>query len=102
MAHHGSEPFMDDMDETKRRELVEMAHKNRGEFAKRLFNLDTGATGNFPDGKLKPDDEGEIKIAITNKDSRVIIDFGKSIAWIGFTKEQAKSLAELLLKHSEG
>lgn len=57
-----------------------------------------GATGNFPEGKITDDDEGEIRIGITKKDDTVIIDFGKPIAWIGFTKEQAKDIGEALIK----
>jgi len=60
--------------------------------------MELGATGQFPEGKLTPEDEGEIRIAITSINGKVVIDFGKPIAWIGFTREQAKQIAETLLE----
>lgn len=69
MAHHGPSPF-DDL----------------------------GATGKFPEGHLTDDDEGEIKIAIGLKDGKVVMDFGKPVHWIGFTREQALDIATSLIK----
>jgi len=63
---------------------------------------DFGATGKFPGGKLVEHDEGEILFGVAIKDNTVIINFGKSIKWIGMNKEQAKELGELLIKKSEG
>lgn len=59
-----------------------------------------GPTGNFPQGKLKSDDEGEIKIGVTNDKGKVIIDFGKPVAWIGFDPAQAKEIGRLLNLHA--
>lgn len=55
-----------------------------------------GATGRFPQGKLTPQDEGEIQFAIGEKDGKVILDFGKATAWIGFEPEQALLIAQIL------
>lgn len=60
-----------------------------------------GATGQFPEGKLNDDDEGEIRIAIGSTEGKVVMDFGKPVAWIGFTPEQARDVSELLLKQIE-
>lgn len=60
-----------------------------------------GATGQFPEGQLNDDDEGEIRIAIGSTEGKVVMDFGKPIAWIGFTPEQARGIAELLLRQVE-
>lgn len=59
---------------------------------------DLGATGAFPRGQLCPEDEGEIRIAIAAdpRTGTVLIDFGKPIASIGFSAEQASDLADLL------
>ena len=62
------------------------------------FNL--GATGKFPEGKLTPHDEGEIKIAIGVEQNKVVIHFGKEVAWIGFTREQAISIAGSLIDNA--
>ena len=62
-----------------------------------------GATGKFPDGKLREEDEGEIKfgIAADLNSNRLIVNFGKSVASIGMTKEQAIGLAEMITKRAE-
>lgn len=60
-----------------------------------------GATGRFPLGKLVPEDEGEIAIGFAHTDGKVVIDFGKPAAWIGFTPEQADEIADTLRKHAD-
>jgi len=57
-----------------------------------------GATGNFPQGKLKDDDEGELRMAVFERDGNIVIDFGKELAWIGFGKDEAIALGEMLIK----
>ena len=70
------------------------------DFLKRMgFKL--GATGRFPEGKLTEHDEGEIQFAIAHKDGKVLIQFGKPVAWLGMTPGQAKDLAESLTKHAQ-
>jgi hypothetical protein len=59
-----------------------------------------GATGEFPEGRLDECDEGELKIAVGAKDSNVIINFGKPVAWLALDAKRARSLAELLQKAS--
>jgi hypothetical protein len=75
------------------------------EFVKRQFeqirkatNLGLGPTGQFPEGKLTQADKGEIKIAITSYQGKVVIDFGSQVTWIGFTPEQAEQMAHSLLE----
>lgn len=60
-----------------------------------------GATGRFPDGKLHPGDEGELRFGVA-KDSKgnVHIDFGKDVSWVSMSPEMARDFALLLLKHS--
>lgn len=61
-----------------------------------------GATGNFPNGKINDEDEGQIAIGIAHtEEGKIIMNFGKAVKWIGFTKEEAKVIAESLLKHAE-
>lgn len=54
-----------------------------------------GATGWFPRGKLRLDDEGELQFSIGLKGDTVILDFGKSVRWIGMAAKLIES-AELL------
>jgi hypothetical protein len=80
-----------------------MNHGNDSRFLKVLFGSPEGlgSTGQFPEGKLNANDEGEIAIAIAAdpETGRVIIDFGpEPVAWIGFSPEQAVDLAQTLLK----
>lgn len=80
MAHHGDDVNMGNSD------------------LREIFGL--GATGNFPEGHLNKDDEGEIKFAIGVNKGKIILNFGKPIAWIGMTKEQAESLGKILIAKS--
>ena len=61
---------------------------NKGEFI--------GKTNEYPDGKLNNHDEGELRIAVTVKGGRLIIDFGKQVKWLGFDKKTAQALLETI------
>ena len=60
-----------------------------------------GATGQFPQGKLDESDEGELTLAVTRVGDVVRIDFGKSVAWLAMSPEDAMGLASLLWKHAK-
>jgi hypothetical protein len=64
--------------------------------------MEIGATGNFPNGKLNSDDEGDLAIRIASdpKKGVVMIDFGKPVNWVGLPKDQAFELAEILKKRA--
>ncbi len=104
MAHHGTGPF-DDFnnerfaDQWKKSMPADQADRIDAAIKKSPMS-DLGATNKFPDGKLNDTDEGEIMVGITSVEDRVVINFGKPVHWVGFTKEQAKQIAESLLKHS--
>lgn len=59
-----------------------------------------GKTGEFPFGKVSPDDEGELEFAVGAKDGNVFLDFGTPVTWIGLPAQQAADLASLLLRHA--
>lgn len=59
-----------------------------------------GATGEFPDGQLHKDDEGELRLGIGIEGKNVIIDFGKSIDWIGMPKANAIEFANMLITNA--
>lgn len=65
-------------------------------------NQRPGATGRFPEGKLNPGDEGELRLAVGREGDKIIIAFGKPVAWIGMTPKEAAELAGLLLRHAGG
>lgn len=98
MAHHGINPenFMGNKgDYFDVADPMKLMHKPT--FRKPPMIPNIGATGEFPDGKLTDDDEGEIRIGITEKDNVIVLDFCKPISWIGFTKEQAIQIAQTLI-----
>lgn len=113
MAHHGGNP-LSDFNSDELRKMFESGNEDvfkksmPSDQSKRLGDLlmqnkmpDLGATGNFPDGKLNENDEGEIMVGITSAEDRVILNFGKPVHWIGFTKEQAKQIS-FSLQHKAG
>lgn len=56
-----------------------------------------GPTGEFPEGKLRPDDKGALNMAIGIEKGQVIIDFGPApVTWIACGPEQALEVARLL------
>lgn len=57
-----------------------------------------GATGRFPEGKIREDDEGELRAAIGVNNGQVVIDFGKSVAWLSLPPDAARNLALTLAK----
>lgn len=114
MSHHGENPFHGSGETIKYLDdysLQNEINKHKSDFS--LSNAinkqegrnpyepskNIGATNEFPDGKLNEDDKGGIKFACTIQDGRLIMNFGeKPITWIGFTKADAKNLAEYILE----
>lgn len=90
MAHHGQGdgPYTSEL-----KKLMEAA-------AHPALERALGDTGRYPQGQLTPDDEGELKLAVTAKDGKVVVDFGKPVAWIGFDADQAIELAMTLARRA--
>lgn len=59
-----------------------------------------GPTGEYPAGKLTPEDEGGINFRIGTMNGRVVMDFGTQVAWIGMLPNEARQLAGLLVHHA--
>lgn len=61
-----------------------------------------GATGKFPDGMARQDDEGELSFAVSDADSHgnIHIDFGKPVAWLALPREIARRFGRTLLEKS--
>ncbi len=97
MSHHSQDgtfgplkPLADQMSHEGREEKI-------AQMKRELLSTSVGATGQFPDGKLAPHDEGEIFFAVGIKDGRVILDFGKPVHSLGMTPHQAVAIAEMLV-----
>jgi hypothetical protein len=52
----------------------------------------------YPRGKLKDDDEGELTFAMYWRDQTFVIDWGKDVKWIGMSREEAQQLALRILR----
>jgi hypothetical protein len=86
MSHHGNLPIDMTPDGEKRdRAMRELQRKMMGE---------------YPDGRLNPDDAGAIAMAVSSEKGRVRLDFPKPVAWIGFTGDEAMQLAQDLMRHA--
>lgn len=60
--------------------------------------LKIGPTGEYPRGKIHKDDEGELRLGIAVRGGKVVMAFGKPIAWLGFDPEHAENVANSLLE----
>jgi len=61
---------------------------------------DVGKTDDFPKGELKTDDEGGLKMSVGTYKGNVVIDFGTAVTWFAAPPEEARGLANLILKHA--
>lgn len=59
-----------------------------------------GPTGKFPKGKARPDDEGELRVAIGHKDGKVFVHYGVPIKWIAFDPNEAEDFAKTIQMHA--
>jgi hypothetical protein len=53
----------------------------------------------YPRGKLNPNDEGALNIAMGMNGDTFIIDFGKPVVWIGMSRKEAQDFAMVILRH---
>jgi hypothetical protein len=59
-----------------------------------------GATGKYPGGKLTSHDEGELAFGVTAYHGKVIVSFGKPVASLGMSPDEARRLALALRKRA--
>jgi hypothetical protein len=62
--------------------------------------LGLGATGEFPHGKSGEHDEGGLNAALTTLGGKLVLNFGKSVAWVAMTKAEALALGRLLIERA--
>lgn len=55
-----------------------------------------GPTGQFPNGKIRPDDEGQVRVAVTVENNRIMIRFGASLTWLGLDAATADEMIRVL------
>jgi hypothetical protein len=56
--------------------------------------------GEYPDGKLSPDDEGGLAMGVGHVAGRVKVTFPKPVAWIALRPQEAVAFAQLLIEHA--
>ena len=88
MDHHSQQPMSDENKSLLEQQLEMLTQAKK--------QLELGATGKFPQGKLTENDEGELQFAVTTYRGQVIINFGKPIEWAGLNPDQARMLADAL------
>lgn len=60
-----------------------------------------GPTGEYPDGQLNANDQGETVVKVQVRHGLVFMEFGSAIAWTAMKPEQALRLAILLSKNAK-
>lgn len=68
------------------------------ELTKLLDNTDAVWDAKFPRGMISRDDEGALPVAFTVKNNTVVLDFRKSLTWIGLGAEDARKWAAKLVE----
>jgi len=61
-----------------------------------MTGMRVGPTGKYPNGKLEPSDDGELKLAIGTMDGLVMVEFGTPVAWLAMSPNDARRLADSL------
>ncbi len=92
--HHGDKPL--DLPEKLEKEYAKTTKQVEGMIQDKI-----GATGQHPEGKLTPEDQGEIKFRVGHTDDKVIIHFGKRVEWLGMSPDQAMELGRVLIKNAK-
>ena len=60
-----------------------------------------GPTGEYPQGRLNENDEGELKIAVGHAHGKVFCDFGESVTWFALDPDGARDLARMIDEHAD-
>lgn len=97
MSHHSIEESLVSLASSgldQKRKMIE-------ELQKEQLKETLGPTKDFPHGKLVPHDEGGLIFGVTVFNGRVVFDFGTPVRSIGFTREGALELAELIKRRAE-
>lgn len=70
---------------------------------RRGFNAKMGATGQYPYGKLRKDDEGELTVAmaVDARQGVIRMEFGKPVAWLALPSGHARHLAKMLVSSAD-
>lgn len=93
--HHSNEAMPPGLADEMRKQF---AGQDMDAIKSKIKEIRLGATGQFPDGKLGPKDEGELAfgMAADSKNALLHVDFGKPVQWFSMTRKQALEVAEAM------
>ena len=91
--HHGDRWFKESVQQATVAETIQAMKAET-----RAQGTPLGETGKLTHGALTPDDEGELRYAVTASGGKVILAFGTPVEWIGMTPRMAHQLADALNK----
>jgi len=79
---------------------AEWARQHKAKLDEGTTDVEPGATGEYPRGKLNEDDEGELAVRyrVDKETATVMLDFGKPVEWIGLDGDLAMSLGRKLIQ----
>lgn len=66
-------------------------------------DVEVGATGEYPRGRLEPDDEGELQLGIAAdpENGVVRVAFGKGVKWLAFSADDVGRFCALLMHKAQ-
>ncbi len=91
--HHADRWFKEAVQQAKVAETIQAMKAET-----RAQGTPLGETGRFTDRALTPNDEGELRYAVTASGGKVILAFGTPVDWIGMLPREAQELADALNK----
>ena len=99
MSNHGNNSdFPNDYEED---EIFKSRKKLLEQFGGIDKNLQDSIETQWPEGIIRPDDDGETVFAIGVQSGKIILQFPNPTKWIGFTPDQAMEIAQLLIKKNK-
>jgi hypothetical protein len=89
-SHHGQPDGFTPEERKRQQEL----------FDRLLAQMDGTAKRNYSQGRVGPDDDGDLALAVTADKAKnvVVISFGKPVEWIGLGPVEVNGLINLLMQ----
>src|SRR5438132_12838123 len=88
--HHGDRWFKEAVQQATVAETIQAMKAET-----RAQGTPLGDTGRFTHGALTPDDEGELRYAVTASGGKVSLALGTPVEWIGMTSRMAHLIADV-------
>lgn len=96
---HHQDRDIDDLQSELISQLAAVKEMKDAELVEEALSQKFGATGRFPDGRLTEHDEGEIIFGVTHYKGKIVFNFGKPVASLGMSIQQARNLRAEIQRH---